>query len=449
MSDSVNVVPVIDTSNSMTYYGYVDITKRDSKAFVSYARAGDGLAVVNYDTNAHAAYPSTSSLAIVDANLSQAIQAANAIDGLNFTGAATNIGGGIVQAKGFLDSATTPKAMVLLSDGYQNHGTDPLSVLPDYPIYTCAMGPNADTHLMQQIASQTGGQYYNAPYPSTMMFIFNEIRSLPTFVNSVQNKLNSIVPQGYALVPATLSADNKGGQFGIVWDDNSLTYTTLSSPGPTQISITLVDPTGNIYAASPQIVGEGYVVFDLDNPAEGTWYAQVISGAPTKTIQVTTGGFELPNDPASSPNLVVKAGKAKAGKPLKVETQVLEGEEPLTDLHVTTSVMQPTISVKNALKKYGADLKEIRIPSMDRSEHIPENIQRLSILRQHMMPRLDILAHRKYPLLSEATKARSYQSVICDTEQAGDYSIHVEVTGISRRTKRPFSRHKIITGIVE
>jgi hypothetical protein len=47
MTNSANVVPIIDTSYSMTSNGYVDITKRDSKAFVSYARQGDGLAVVS------------------------------------------------------------------------------------------------------------------------------------------------------------------------------------------------------------------------------------------------------------------------------------------------------------------------------------------------------------------------------------------------------------------
>ena len=120
MTDTVNAIPLIDTSYSMTSNGYVDITKRDSKAFVSYARQGDGLAVVRYDTNAGSAYPSGASLAIVDAKLTQAIAAANAIEGLSFNGSSTAIGNGILTAKTYLDPATTPKAMVLLSDGYQN-----------------------------------------------------------------------------------------------------------------------------------------------------------------------------------------------------------------------------------------------------------------------------------------------------------------------------------------
>lgn len=445
MPNVTNVVPVIDTSASMTYNGYVDITKRDSKAFVSYAREGDGLAIVNYDVNAHSAYPSTSSLAIVDANLTQAIAAANAIDGLSFNGNATAIGNGIIQGKTFLDSAAAPKAMVLLSDGYQNSGPNPLSVLPNYPIYTCAMGPNADIALMQNIASGTGGSYYNSPYPSTMMFIYNEIRSLPTFVQSIQNKQNNILPQSYAMVPATFAADNSGGQFGIVWDDKNLSYTSSPNPTATQISITLVTPTGVIFAAQPQIIGEGYVVFNIPNPVEGLWYAQVISGAQVQTIRVTTGGFEFPNNSEGAANLFVSADKAKMGKPLRIMAEVKEGKRTIHNLQARASVMQPTISVENAIKMHKSDIAGVKASSADIARGVPDNIARLGALRHALLPHRDILAHRNYPLITSENKKGQHLCEIKDTCQAGSYTIHVKATGISYETKRPFVRSKIIT----
>jgi hypothetical protein len=445
MTDSANVVPIIDTSNSMTFNGYVAITKRSSKAFVSYAQPGDGLAVVNYDSTARTTYSAGSSLATVDQNLSQAIAAANAIEALTFTGSATAIGSGLIAAATFLDPATTPKAMILLSDGYQNTGPNPLDNLPAYPVYSCAMGPNADITLMQQIATQTGGVYYNAPYPSTMMFIYNEIRSQPTFVQSILNKQNNILPNGYALVPATVAADNAGGQFGIVWDDAALSYTASANPTSTQIGITIVQPNGQIYPIAPSIVGDGYVIFNVPNPTDGIWYAQVISGASGKNIQVTTGGFEFPNNPEAAPKLNVTADSFMAGSPLKVSAHVTEGDTKIKDLHVTATVLRPTISVANAIKKYSHELQHLKMPANFQGTGADPHIARLAMLRQTLLPHQDILAHRETPIHFQQDKKGDHLAHMTDTDHAGDYMVKVEATGISQKTNRAFARTKLIT----
>ena len=55
------------------------------------------------------------------------------------------------------------EAILLLSDGAQNTGTDPLSVLDDLKargvrVYAVAIGADADAILLRQLAEETGGQ---------------------------------------------------------------------------------------------------------------------------------------------------------------------------------------------------------------------------------------------------------------------------------------------------
>ncbi len=60
------------------------------------------------------------------------------------------------------------KTVYLLSDGNSNRGINPVSVIPSYqtsniPMYTFAYGLDADTTLMQKLATDTGGKYYYSP----------------------------------------------------------------------------------------------------------------------------------------------------------------------------------------------------------------------------------------------------------------------------------------------
>ena len=52
MTAAASACLIIDTSVSMTGYGYVANTVIDSKAFLTYALAGDAIAVVNSTSTA-------------------------------------------------------------------------------------------------------------------------------------------------------------------------------------------------------------------------------------------------------------------------------------------------------------------------------------------------------------------------------------------------------------
>ena len=110
-----------------------------------------------------------------------------------FQGGATNVGDGI--AKGIVAINHPSKArkwannaIVLMSDGNHNTGTDPITAAQDavaesIPIYTVSFSDEADTALMQQIADMTGGTHYHAVNAEQLNEAFRNIaRRLPSIL---------------------------------------------------------------------------------------------------------------------------------------------------------------------------------------------------------------------------------------------------------------------------
>ena len=262
---------IIDTSVSMTSHGYVANTVIDSKAFVTYALVGDAIAVVNFDVNGNNCYAPNGKMAVVSGTLNEVAAATTAISGLSFQGTCTNMGGGIQAAYNLLNASTiTPKAAVLLSDGEQNCGTSPLSVVSSTtaPVYSCAMGPASDQNLLRQIASTTNAVYYYMPYPINMMQIYNQIRAIQPRTQVVQNSMAAMTTSNQSLLlPANISSTSELQQVGVVWSDPTYVYSNNSSPTGNQLYIALYQPSGQISSATPTRQGPGYVI--IRHPQSG------------------------------------------------------------------------------------------------------------------------------------------------------------------------------------
>ncbi len=110
-----------------------------------------------------------------------------------FDGGMTAVGDAILEA---IDAVTEPKhcrpwannALVLMSDGKHNAGSDPLiaaaaAAAEDIPIYTVSFSAEADQTLMQQIADLTGGTHYHAVNAQQLNDAFRNIaRRLPSML---------------------------------------------------------------------------------------------------------------------------------------------------------------------------------------------------------------------------------------------------------------------------
>jgi hypothetical protein len=108
-------------------------------------------------------------------------------------GGATNIGDGILFG---LDAVTDPRfarpwatnAVVVLSDGNHNTGTDPIVAASEavdrgVPVYSVSFSDEADQDLMQDIADMTGGSHYHAVTATELADAFRDIaRRLPSML---------------------------------------------------------------------------------------------------------------------------------------------------------------------------------------------------------------------------------------------------------------------------
>ncbi|AUG02368.1 hypothetical protein CXQ81_17720 [Pseudomonas sp. 09C 129] len=445
---SVSVVPIVDTSYSMTAEGYVAQTVIDTKAFLRSLKPEDKFAVIAYDTTARNVYTGNGGLATVDQALTVTANAALEVSKLSFNGDSTAIGLGLQQARTFLDSASQPKACVLLTDGFQNAGPSPLDMLPDYPVMTCAMGPQSDQDLLKQIAQHTNGEFFYAPRAADMMKVYHQIRSKTASAALLANQLVDIPTNDYRLIPATVSQRPGGAQISAVWSNAEVTY-TRGSPSGNQLSVTLVDPSGSTSPLNPTIIGDGFVIYNVDNPAPGEWQVQLEFAGAGQTINCTGGALQYPS---STRNAIAElklnvdiARTHNVGRPLELKLNLNEGGEPLTNVRAHASVIRPTISLANALIKYHDQLGSVRANPAHISRGVPESQAKLAALRQQLLPEQDILAHQQ-SVVHFQQGARQLISQL-DTPVSGSYTIQVEVTGESPVTG-PFSRSELVSVLV-
>jgi phosphohistidine phosphatase SixA len=182
--ENISVVQVIDRTGSMGTYGYMEPAKTAAMNFITLMEIGDEIGVVSFDDNgcdgtgekAESLFPLTGITS--DTVRTEAI---DSIDPLDARGC-TSIGAGMQMAQDdFLASAEAdyPHAMVLLTDGFENTSPWVNEILPTIPdetaIYTVALGPTADTDLMLEIATDTGGLFYESPDTGDLISIYYQI----------------------------------------------------------------------------------------------------------------------------------------------------------------------------------------------------------------------------------------------------------------------------------
>jgi hypothetical protein len=446
---NVSVVPIVDTSASMTGSGYVAQTVIDTRAFLRLLKPGDKVAVVAYDTNARNVYPNNNSLATVDQALTVTKNASDAVGGLSFNGNSTAIGRGLQQSRNFLDAAGEPRACILLTDGYQNDGPPPLDVLPGYRVMACAMGANSDQQLLKQIASRTGGQFFYAPRAADMMKVYNQIRSDTASAALLVNELNDIQQNDYRLIPAVVSQRPGGAQMSAVWSNTEISY-TRGSPSGNQLSVTLVDPSGSTSALNPTIIGDGFVIYNVDNPAPGQWYVQLEFAGGGQLINCTGGALQYFSQSlrsAASLELSIDLPTLHSvGQPLPLNIHLDAGGEILSNVRAHAIVQRPTISLADALVKYDAQLGSVQPDPADLARGVPSANARLAALRQRLLPEQDILAHQQ-GVVHLKTANNLPLTTLIDTPVAGSYNVQVVVTG-EGSLSGPFQRSHLVSVLV-
>ena len=389
----VRVVPVVDRSGSMVALGYVDVTRTSSKQFVDLLSIDDELGVASFATTASVDYPGGPSPSLRTITGQPIRDAAKAgIDGLAF-GGATFMGGGIQAAGGLLagGAPTTRRAMVLLSDGYDNKGfvatnpsaLDAVATLPaSLPVYACAMGPTADQALLDQLASVTAGRYYFMPTIDDLFEIYNYIRGQVTGDGIIANE-SAVASQ--SRVGAFVDCGATELTLTVAWADQSLKFVGGTARKQNEVGIRLRDPSGHLVHPHASYVrrveGRGYVVFEVREPRPGQWFVEVSTAGSTH-VRYTVGGF------VDSPlRLVVSVRPTQvvAGVPIAVAAQVFDGNKPIRGFRASATVTQPSLGISTLLRKHRRQLTSLKPMSAPGGDRFPADIGRLLALRKKLL----------------------------------------------------------------
>lgn len=206
-----DIVVAIDASGSMNASGFDQenelsegkrlsrfaLTKMIAREFIL-KRVNDNVGVVIYGDFAFIASPITYEKEIVSDMLEYVTQ--------GMAGQNTAIGDAIAMSvRAFRYSQATSKILILLSDGEHNSGAlspkDALALAKEagVKIYTISIG-EADSALMQKIAQESGGVFYNAKNAKELEGVYSAIDTLESSkIDSKEYKLKKYFYQSFLI----------------------------------------------------------------------------------------------------------------------------------------------------------------------------------------------------------------------------------------------------------
>ena len=264
LREVVDVALIIDSSGSMSWNDPSDLRKEAAKVFVDTMQESDQVAIVDFDDGTRVPWH----LALVDNNR-PAIKAA--IDTIDSDGG-TNIGAGLQTGYDELNSSTkdNKKAAVLLTDGqgdYNNEAT--LYANKGWPVYTIGLSDDADEQLLQQIANDTGGRYFQLSDPNDLAGVYFEIATEVAEGTVIINVSKTMTPGSTWVQPVNGIASGVQSLFFLVNWPGSEVSTELIRPDGVRIDPSTTDP--NVYHAK----GLTYELYRVDNPLPGDWTVEI------------------------------------------------------------------------------------------------------------------------------------------------------------------------------
>ncbi len=376
--DSVDVALAVDRSGSMITSGYVDVTRTAARGFVDLLAVDDGVGVASFGSDARDEFPDETPPSVRrivgQADRDDAIAA---IDGIGF-GGSTEMGPGLQLAADMLDGSTNTRAVVLLSDGYDNGSPDARTVAgglaSDIAVHTCAMGPLSDQELLEDVATSTDGLYLYMPTIDDLFLLLNVIREQVTGTGLVVNTANTA---SESRVGAWVEEEADEVTFLVDFDDPKLRW-TADRPGGEEVAVRLRAPNGRLLHPHEPTVrrseGPGYVGFRVPDPPPGQWWVEVATGRRRHT-RYTVGGFVR-----SPVRIDVDVHSGLRGRPLVVEVCPEDEAGPIREARGQVCVTAPTRDPAGVLDEFGSRLRGRRITHRLKGDVLPERFRRLVTL---------------------------------------------------------------------
>lgn len=281
------VVQCIDRSGSMVAFGYVTAARANARRFIDMMSLGDSVAVVSFGdpspdpTATPPALRATTELPLTLIDDPGDFATARAsVDAITFNGW-TPIGAGLQRSADLLAGSPAPRAVLLISDGYENRAPSVADVLATFPsgvhVYTIALGSAADVPLLQSIATSTGGQFFASPSALDLHEIYNQIRSDMTDDGLVLNHSAETTDDGGGIHTAEVE----------VAAEKLLVSLSLHAQPPftkrrKQALVEVFSPSGRKVLAGDWgvkiVENSDYALVEVTRPAPGAWQIRPRAG---------------------------------------------------------------------------------------------------------------------------------------------------------------------------
>ena len=382
----VDVVLVIDASGSMDDYSfegdyYINHAKDKAGLFV-YSMPGTGAheaAVVAFSTSyiggsediwENPPTPPYVLEPVTDTNKDDIVTAVNGIT----VGGATPMGAGLQRAIDILTEKpldpTRKRAILLLSDGYDNSGTpracpytgtcvdgDILSQWLDNNIrvFTAALGEYAWEECLECLSENSGGQWYGSIDPGVdLAEVLLDMQQAYT-ADDLYRVDRGVSGGGDDTYSTYFEGKDNVLYFMLAWDDLGASLgLELRLPS----SRAWINPEQYRFATVHK--GRGYLVARVKRPKKGTWGYRVTGAADERymvAVRSDRVGVRLAMD-------AVSAGKV--GYPIEITAQLMDGKKPVKINRLYAAVQVPVVSLDTIMRKASrAHMLRYKTPPVD------------------------------------------------------------------------------------
>lgn len=286
LEPETRVMLVIDRSGSMgNPPDKIANARLGAEIFTDLVVDGDKLGVVSFADSARVDFPLTATTATTKA------AAKTAIGGIN-PGGSTAIGSGLRTALAQITAAgdsACQQIIVLLSNGQNNTGEDPLGVVSDLIdegviVHTIGLGANVNTSLMSQIANETNGRFFFAANQDDLLQAFSTLQAESTENGGQITGALAPLAQGEVFEePVAVDSLTPVVQFLATW------------PGAADFDLTLIAPDGTAIdpaaaAADPTITyteGANRELYTVSAPDPGEWRMVVEGITVSESVEVS------------------------------------------------------------------------------------------------------------------------------------------------------------------
>jgi len=229
------------------------------------------------------------------------------------------------------------RVVFLLTDGLNNSGSAPLSVIPDYqaarvPLFTFGYGSDADVNLLQRMAQETGGKFYFA------------LTGLTDLTQAFQEAYQSATPSEGLTTGSVLVRASRTLSVPIVVDSTlrSLSVAVTYQGAPSAVRLALADPTGNLNSIGTCRASGGQTLcyVNVDTPAPGIWMLTADAADSDMLITYRVSGYAEDTVTYSASITSLTGNVVQYPEPI-VLLAVLAKELPISGAVVTATIQRP------------------------------------------------------------------------------------------------------------